>query len=180
MQLDFFLRDLNKNWESIKTDLIIQAEQSLFNQTPIIFSPRSTISIRKTPGIYLFFIKPKCALPYERFISLWNGKTQKGNSSKIIKSKIKILEKDKSYPLYIGKSEELLSRVNEHCFQPIEKTTYSLKLCHRHEIIEVADFSFGYYELNMQESFKNHLYQFVLVNLERELRLIHKPLIGKQ
>lgn len=180
MLLDPFLGILNKNWELIKTDLIRNAETALNNQTKIIFSPPSTISVRKVPGIYLFFIHPKRDIPYEEFIQLWKGNTHKGHSSKIKKSKIKVLEKNKSYPLYIGKSEELLSRVSEHCFQPIDKTTYSLKLSHRQEIIEVADFSFGSYELNMKASFNNYLFQYVLVNLERELRSRHLPLIGKQ
>ena len=180
MLLDPFLVELNKNWELIKPDLIRNARTELNNQTRIVFSPPSIISIRKVPGIYLFFIHPKRDMTYDEFIQLWKGQTHKGNSSKIKKSKIKVLEKGKPYPLYIGKSEELLSRVSEHCFQPIDKTTYSLKLLHRQEIIEAADFSFGSYELNMQESYNNYLFQFVLVNLERELRSILNPLVGKQ
>lgn len=180
MKLDPFLTELDKNWESIKPSLIAKSESELFRTTPISFNPPSTISIRKVPGIYLFFIEPTIDLTHAEFIERWRGKEKKGNSSKIKKTKLKILEKGKTYPLYIGKSEELLSRVSEHCFQPIDKTTYSLKMSHRAEIIEVAKFSFGVYELNMEGTFKNHLFQFVLVNLERELRNIYHPLIGKQ
>ncbi len=180
MKVDPFLSELNKNWEKIKPELLKKAETSVFIRTDILFKPDYTFSINKKPGIYLFFIKPKEDLTYEDFITRWKGAAQKMHSGRINKKKIKVLEKDKWHPLYIGKSEELLSRVTEHCFQPIDKTTYSLKMSHRKEIIEVADFSFGSYELNMTESFPNYLFQFLLVNIERELRARHKPLIGKQ
>lgn len=180
MLIDTFLTKLHKSWESLKVDLISEAESSLFKKKVIKFSSPTSIPLKKQPGIYLFFIKAKRDLPFEEFVTLWKGSTPKAYSSKIKKSKLTVLKKGKWYPLYIGKSEKVLSRITEHCYQAAEKKTYGLKLRHRAEIIDVADFSVGSYELNITGSFKNYLFQFVMTNLERELRTKHQPLLGKQ
>jgi len=86
------------------------------------------------------------------------------------------------HPFYLGKAENIHKRINEHCLQEKHKKTFSLKLKHRQYLLENSKLSVSAFTLNNLELKFNDksALQFVLTNLEKEMRKKINPWIGKQ
>ncbi len=72
-------------------------------------------------GIYVLFIQPKTQISsYEELEKLWetNEKKKKLNSPRVIQSRFQELNTGKNYCLYLGKSENLIKRINQHIHHP--------------------------------------------------------------
>lgn len=73
-------------------------------------------------------------------------------------------EPNRWHPFYNGKSEKLSDRINEHCFQDFDKTTYGLKLKHRSSLLENVKIRFSYFTVTQDKTLDK------MTNLEREIR----------
>ncbi|WP_339298042.1 hypothetical protein MKY92_25130 [Paenibacillus sp. FSL R5-0623] len=79
-------------------------------------------------------------------------------------------------PLYIGKSKNVQSRVNEHIEGRFQKT-YGMKLRHRDALKNGIQFRVSYSPLNELED--DTLYELVKV-IENNVRAIFNPIVGKK
>lgn len=76
-------------------------------------------------------------------------------------------------PLYLGKSKKISSRIHQHIFKEMEKTTFALKLYARENIKDET------YKLSIIE-IQNENYDFIIPFVEKKLRDKINPIIGKQ
>lgn len=76
-------------------------------------------------------------------------------------------------PLYIGKSKNIKSRLHEHIYKDLSKTTFAMKLLARQNM---KDETFRISVINLE--FKN--YDSIIPIIENQLRNRINPLIGKQ
>lgn len=188
MDLSDFLYQLNTNWKALLPNLIKEAKKAFETKILIDFKNQSFLNLNEVPnsfGIYLIEVFPKENFSGSDFLKNWKSyqgidKIKCPNISSSFNTKENV--KNKWNNFYIGKSENLKKRVNEHCFHELNCTTYSLKLKTRSELIETCNFSLAYYELKNIDPFLNNkeIVQFVITNLERELRKEIKPWVGKQ
>lgn len=160
--------------------LIKDSKQSFKNSQLIDFES-GKITAPNSFGIYFIEIYPQKDFDFQVFEDNWKSNIIK--TPNIIKNRITDKSNEKWYPFYIGKSEKLYSRINEHCFHQANKTTYGLKLGCRTELLKQAQFRFSFYEVanRSPENVKlKSALQFIITNLEKELRDELKPWIGKQ
>lgn len=87
----------------------------------------------------------------------------------------KAVKKNEYIPFYLGKATNIKQRVIEHLCGSSDSNTYSLKLKSRPEIIKDLEFKISYIALNI-----NADAYFGVELLERELRKVLNPIIGKQ
>lgn len=187
MNLSDFLYQLNTNWKSLLPTLILEAKKSFKSKVPVDFNNQSFLDkIPNTFGLYLFEVFPKNDFSKVYFLNNWKSYKDVNNiKCPTITSTFKDFDvnlRSEWNSFYIGKSENLRTRVKEHCFHELNCSTYSLKLKRRDELIDTCNFSLSYYDLKDIEPFlKNkEILQFVITNLERELRKEIKPWVGKQ
>lgn len=133
-------------------------------------------------GVYVFYIKPLKAYSLEELSADWNFDGY-SNYPRIIKSKFSFYDEintEKWYPFYIGKAENLGSRINEHINHKGDNATYGLKLKDR-KFFNPQNIKYSYWEFpeDLENSPKD-IKQFLLRHLEKELREKIKPWIGKQ
>jgi len=85
------------------------------------------------------------------------------------------LQRNGFIPFYLGKREDISDRIISHLDGTVESGTYSLKLRSRPEIINGITFRYSYvnFDINTNSYFGVEL-------LERELREVFNPIIGKQ
>lgn len=76
-------------------------------------------------------------------------------------------------PLYIGKSKKISTRIHQHIFKEIEKTTFALKLNAREHAKKET------FRLSIIEIPTNN-YDWIVPVLEKTLRDQINPIIGKQ
>ena len=102
-------------------------------------------------------------------------------SPQVIKSKFRPLMINKEYCLYVGKSENLPSRISQHVHQKTKNTTFGLKLSEHDGLINDIDLSYSYFVFgeNPDPKIKDAM-KCLVVTLEKYLRSELKPLIGKQ
>lgn len=183
MNLDKSIENIENEWNKllplIKSDAIENLKKNLLT---IDFKNRKIIGLSDNLkfGVYAFTITPNHSKDILNFDKEWLvdepiNKTPIINFSRFNKKDIN----NKSFKLYIGKSEKLSSRIRQHCFQERNKTTYGLKLLNRNNLLKKVKIKVGYYELNVKNTNK-HIIQFIITNLERELREEFNPWIGKQ
>ena len=124
-------------------------------------------------GIYIFYIQKKSL---DKFEEKWGNKIER-YSPKIIKDRIKHHQEHSNLkewiPLYIGKSEKVKSRIEEHITKKKESTTSSMKLRER-EKFDNDNFAVKIIPLET-----NH-YGFVSHYVESVLRDKVKPIVGKK
>ncbi len=138
---------------------------------------------KKSWGVYVFYITPKKEIStYENLNKLWetNSKNQKLISPKVIKSRFKKLTIDDSHCLYVGKSEDLSKRIEQHIHQKTKASTYGLKLSEHDQLHSDNTFEFSYFILEEKPVKEKEALKFLLVNLEKRIRAKFSPLIGKQ
>lgn len=139
---------------------------------------------KKSWGIYVFYIEPRKTIStFEDLNNLWktNEKDKRLHSPKAIKSRFQTMVVGNSICFYVGKSEDLKSRISQHIHQRTKYTTYGLKLSEHDRMHLDNTFSFSYFVVktdpnsNLKDGMK-----CLIVTLERYLRSELKPLIGKQ
>ncbi len=139
---------------------------------------------KKAWGVYVFYINPqKTISTFDDLNNLWETDLadKRLHSPKVIKSKFKTLDIGQSICFYVGKSEDLTSRISQHIHQRTKYTTYGLKISEHNRLHSDNTFSYSYFVLktNPEDNIKDGM-KCLLVTLERHLRDKLKPLIGKQ
>jgi hypothetical protein len=174
-----FLTCLTKSWKKISSDLVTEAIESFENKIPILdFNNTKIDGIPANYGVYCFYINSqKKNIPTKNFIDFWDNIKYSPNLNK---TRFSLAEELDFQPIYIGKSENLKSRIHEHCFQIITSSTYGMKLSHRKNILTNYDIYVGYFDIKKEENFSKAAMQFIITNLESELRKTLNPWIGKQ
>ncbi len=136
---------------------------------------------RNTWGIYIFYITPKKTLEtYEDLCELWECNDKKLRTPKVIKKRFKSLNKGKPYCFYVGKSQDLVTRINQHIDQKTKESTYGLKLSEHNNLINNATIKFSYFILDKSPKTNLQAKNYLLTYLEKELRKELEPLVGKQ
>ncbi len=143
-----------------------------------------TLSIGTAPGLYYFEAK----FDFQEFNKLkefgnkWGvikkTKEPKGVSRyypERAKHHKKRLKRNGFIPFYLGKREDISDRIIGHLDGVKESGTYSLKLRSRPEVIKGIVFKYSYINFDIE----NDSY-FGIELLERELREVFNPIIGKQ
>jgi len=179
MTTDQFIKRLENDWKLILPEIESEAINTL-TTNEIDFSTPLIDNIPNDFGVYLFQFYPNEQFDINDFKKNWKSHDSPIHAPIISKSRIQFDNHKKWYPFYIGKTEKLSNRINEHCFQESAKTTYGLKLSHRKELILNAKFCFSYFRITDDKTLNKNAIQFVMTNLEREIRNKIKPWIGKQ
>ncbi len=188
MEIDQYIETIQGSCNDfIKQNLYNVLTQIEQNRT-LLNSNYCEISIdhisEKSWGVYVFYIIPKKAiLTYDELRNLWetdlNDKPLK--SPKVIKGKFKALTVGQSACFYVGKSEDLTSRIRQHIHQSTKPSTYGLKISEHNRLHSDNAFAYSYFVLKTNPAVKiEDGMKCLLVTLERHLRDNLKPLIGKQ
>ncbi len=182
-----FISTVKSDWVVLENELI---KKILFdfennvNTKEIEFNKENKIEgIKNKFGVYFFEIKPKKNFDLADFEKNWKINIDEipKYCPNLIKGKRDNIIYNKWNPFYIGKSEKLSDRINQHCFEKnkICKTS-SLKLKHRVDLINNAKFRVTYFQLENDMKANKHILQFIITNLENELRQKLNPWIGKK
>jgi hypothetical protein len=187
-----------KKIQDVCYDFINQNSVDIFkelknNKKPLsgIFSNFQVSKItKKSWGVYVFWITQKNDInTFEDLETLWEANS-KGDIIKYSTQPIKKrfppkggLKAGIEHCFYVGKSEDLASRIEQHINQPNEKTTYGLKLSAHDKLHSVCDFEYSYCVIHkgkLKPDSQKNGFQNLLVILEKHLREYLNPLIGKQ
>lgn len=82
-------------------------------------------------------------------------------------------------PLYLGKTEKLQTRLDNHINGKRDSKTYSLKLKQRKNI-DLKHIHLAYYEVRFDNEISPEIKQLYLRTLEQKLREQLNPLVGKK
>jgi phenylpyruvate tautomerase PptA (4-oxalocrotonate tautomerase family) len=188
MEIDNYIKTIQESCtDFIKQNLVKVLTQIEQNKT-LLDNNYTEIKIdhidKKSWGVYVFYINPqKEILTYDDLKNLWktdlNDKPLQ--SPTVIKGKFKVLTAGKSACFYVGKSENLASRISQHIHQSTKPSTYGLKISEHNRLHSDNTFAYSYFVLktNPADKIKDGM-KCLLVTLERHLRDKLKPLIGKQ
>ncbi|OYU82541.1 MAG: hypothetical protein CFE24_15050 [Flavobacterium sp. BFFFF2] len=178
---DTFLSSLKTLWESIEQELLSDAKIKLSERMLLDLSKPFDIETTNSFGVYLLSIKNEDGtITSGSFLEAWNS-TQIGFSSRPINKRSQNTVIGGYQAIYIGKSAKLKSRINEHCFQKKESSTYGTKLMYRHEVLVKYPLYLSYYCIDNFIKIGDPYKQFIITNLESKLRdEYYKPWIGKQ
>lgn len=127
---------------------------------------------KKHQGIYIFYL---CKKKLSDFEKKWNASKIEKHSPKIIKDRIKEhTNTNKEWiPLYIGKSEKIKNRIEEHITKKKESTTSSMKLRER-KMFDNDIFAVRVISLETEK------YGIIAHYVESVLRKKIKPIVGKE
>ncbi len=143
------------------------------------------IALSELSGIY--YIEAKLSFSTAKALDEFGGLWGKIRSKKQLPSWVsryyvkrgkvhtKAIRNNEYIPFYLGKSENIKKRVVEHLSADVTSETYSLKLNLRPDIVRDIEFRISFYELNITSDA-----YFGIELVERELRKIFNPIIGKQ
>jgi len=177
--IEDFAVNFTKKWNTLNKEEILKSVLNSFMTTRI--SCNSEKLIPNQFGIYAFFIKPN--ENYRDIESLevaWNIESFR-KFPKVVKKRFGVSEpKDGWFPFYIGKSEKMSSRINEHLNHHCQHATYGLKLKERVTFLKNNQIEVGYWTLPEMPDVPREIKQFIITNLESQLREEMKPWIGKQ
>lgn len=138
------------------------------------------------PGIYMFWVelanwggedKPWNLLLSE-FLDRWDKPEElityfpKSNKKR---SKLGDHCNNELIPFYLGKSEQLSNRIEQHIYLKPNKRTYALKLDHRVSLLRDVRFEINWLPLEANKST-----YFLVAQVESLLREHFMPIIGKQ
>ena len=185
-ELETFTKDFDRLWAKTQTTMLSNntldnIERHLLNNQQSIGSNQYT-TLNKKFGIYIFYIKPKQTYNYKSLCEDWR-QSNYDRYPKVIKktfNQYQDIDTEKWYPLYIGKCQNLGKRLLEHITHRDKKSTYSLKLNGRAQFSS-DNVTYSFWELPhtvMTDS--KEIKQFILTQLEYQLRRKINPWIGKQ
>lgn len=172
-----FIDELSSLLSKIDSEVDHIEKELVATKKPI----HSFVRGENVPGVYVFFIKPKLEINIYGFEDKWIDK-KIINYPKIVRSRFQVStqEKKETYTLYLGKSEKVDSRINEHLTHTSQITTYSLKLIDRLELIKDNDLYYSSYEMKELVGLDSSIIQFVITRIESKLRSKMNPWVGKQ
>lgn len=188
--LQEFTNDFSCRWNTVQKELDEGLLQIIVEQLKAKTFPltnRSYTQVSNRWGIYLFQIRTDCNYHFESLKKAWEDdakaigyrkfpKVYKGRFQKLA---IEHTESDTPYAFYLGKSEKLGHRIEQHITHDQTNATYGLKLKGRPDFYDCISYSF--WELPIEHPQGNRaVAQFVLTQLEHALRNQLHPLIGKQ
>lgn len=171
---------INKNID----DILIQIK----NNKSIINNNYNEVNIsnidKKTWGVYAFYIILQTNIStFKELNKLWktNLKNKRLHSPAVIQNKFKPLMANYPTCIYVGKSEDLASRIKQHIHQETKYTTYGLKISEHDRLHLENSFEYSYFIIknNPSDGIKDGM-RCLLTTLERTLREKLNPLIGKQ
>lgn len=139
-------------------------------------------------GIYLLWAdfsrwhhgRDNCDELFREFLDKWDKPTEqisyfpKSNRGRS-KTSLGTYEPGTMVPFYLGKSEKVGSRIDQHLYLPPGKRTYALKLSHRSALLSGIDFKINW--LPLATTRDNY---FLVSRVESLLRDRLNPIIGKQ
>lgn len=184
--IEKFIENVKNEWDKLLPELLKSAKKELEENVFEIDFNYGVIP--KLPeklgfGVYLFKIIPSKEFDSGEFLKNWKSKYVPIKTPNISKSRFDAKDDSRDvFDFYIGKSEKLDYRIKEHCFQDKNKTTYGLKLAHRNKLLKSAKFLVSYFEVKEPKINKEDkdILQFIITNLEKELRREFNPWVGKQ
>jgi len=185
--LEEFDNDISSYIERLKNDLkniTFDAEKSIRFVVSNELDCKKLFAYNKQKGIYLFelnldspnLIGTKRATKIKNFAEAWSKKKNDSFfSSSVIKKRLQLRsDYDNQWlPLYIGKNKDIYGRIKEHIDLCPTKNTYAMKLRHRTNL-HGLEFRVTTIEIDVLN------YDFIVPHIERSLREIYHPLIGKQ
>lgn len=156
--------------DAIKVDL----EQ---NKKPLHLFNKGT----NLPGVYAIFIKPKSSVTLKKLEKAWNL-ISIIKFPKVVKYRFNesVKNNPEYYTFYIGKSEKVDTRLNEHITHTSKITTYGLKLNDRVDFLNDNELFYAKYEMDELIGLDPSIIQFVITRIELKLRGKMNPWIGKQ
>ena len=140
--------------------------------------------VPKNPGIYYFeasfrnFLYDEDMKFVDAFSNLWDETSENINVSALNKKRIKNydsrIQSNEWVPFYLGKEQNLNSRLEQHIFSPTNNSTYALRLVDR-GLIDTIDFRVTFVPINLYgPQYRN------MQDLESGLRKLILPIVGKQ
>ena len=180
-ELQAFANDVNKKWKAFPKvqalERIIEDIQNSRNS-----KLEELTDLKNDFGIYVFFIKP--SIPFsnaEQLEKLWKEEGFK-NYPQIVKKRFEAQECCEAgwFNLYVGKGENLKRRVEEHLNHHSNHATYSLKLKERKVFLNENEIEIGFWHLPPMPEVPREIKQFIITNMESQLRDKMQPWIGKQ
>jgi hypothetical protein len=167
------IKEISFNHEQATTFVLTNNldSKSLFNNT-------------KKQGVYFFELNlespnltgAKRETKIKNFAEDWSNKNNTPLfSSGVIKKRLQLRANfnEQWLPLYIGKNKDVYKRIIEHIDLSSIKSTYAMKLKHRTNL-HGLEFRVSIIEIDVNN------YDFIVPHIERSLREIYHPLIGKQ
>ena len=181
-----FARGFETIWEETKQKIKTNdSVETIFKKLELEKKPISEMfysEIENTFGVYIFYIKPTKKYNLSSLKQDWNDKAYIKYPN-IIQTRFEKhlpIKTSTQYPFYIGKSEKLGSRVRQHINQEKDKTTYGLKLKGR-RYFNIENITFSYWKLPEElANCTKEIKQFIITQIESELRNKLNPWIGKQ
>jgi len=115
-----------------------------------------------------------------QFLDNWDKPTEnisyfpKSNQGRTEKTLINI-EKGDMFPFYLGKSQNIEKRVDQHLYLKAESSTYALKLSNRPKLLKNIVFEITW--LPLETTSETY---FLVSRVESLLRDLINPIVGKQ
>lgn len=170
------LKKFDENLKKISEEIKSEVDKINLDKIPLCefklseYEKLDTFSSTTKEGIYIFYIQKKSL---DKFEIKWGNNIKKA-TPKIIKNRIKDHTNTIDWiPLYIGKSEKVISRIAQHITLKKESTTSSMKLRAREKFNEDI-FAVRIIPL------KTEHYSFIAHYIESELRKTINPIVGKK
>lgn len=178
---------ISKYIEELKADLIdirFNTEEGIKFVNSFELESENIFTHKKEQGIYLFelnldsenLVGEKKATRITNFAKSWaKKKNDSFFSSSVIKKRLKYRSdfNEQWLPIYIGKNKDIYKRIIEHIELSPKKNTYAMKLKHRTNL-HGLEFRVSTIEIDVDN------YDFIVPHIERTLREVYHPLIGKQ
>ena len=177
MQLEKFVKELDINFKNtFDENSINQIINSVKENRTLI----NNLDLPDTFGIYVFFLKREINFnTFQELETIWKEEGI-SNIPKAIKSRFdKCKLENGFYPFYIGKSEHLSTRVDEHLNHHKTHSTYGMKLKTRTNF-KIEDFYVGHWCLENMPTISQAVKQFIITTIEQKVREKLNPLIGKK
>lgn len=180
MQFNSLLAKINHDFNILFDKAHIDEIHELLKvQHPL---PEDLQSIENSYGIYLFTIDMSLFSNFNELEELWlGGENPPLYTPKVIKknyNKCNAIQPG-LIPLYLGKTEKLQTRLDNHINGKWDSKTYSLKLKQRSNI-DIKHIQLAYYKVGFDNEICPEIKQLYLTTLEQKLRKKLFPLVGKQ
>lgn len=177
MQLEKFAKELDINFKNTFDENSIN---QIINSVKENRTPINNLDLPDTFGIYVFFLKKELSFnSFQELETIWN---EEGINKipKAIKSSFEKCELENGFfPFYVGKSEHLSKRVDEHLNHHKTHSTYGMKLKTRNNF-KIEDFYIGYWCIENEMNVSPEVKQFIITTIEQKVRKVLNPLIGKK
>ena len=180
VKISSFIEEISNNIKNIS----FKQEQAISFVVSNDLDSKSLFSNYKKQGVYLFelnldspnLVGTKRETKIKNFAADWSKKKNDSFfSSSVIKKRLELRANfnEQWLPLYIGKNKDVYKRIVEHIDLSSTKNTYAMKLKDRINL-HGSEFRVSIIEIDVKN------YDFIVPYIERSLREVYNPLIGKQ